>query len=121
MIDNVKIYDLKESIMAAAYPMRTEIIDYGRELDEKDLKRVINLIRAVDNDNQAHGQFLSGIRVAFDVSATNKWYVEAERYRFLSFVSSESTMHLCFCTFSESPFCGSQWQRAANHFSLGAI
>lgn len=93
MISNVNIYDLKESIMAAAYPMRTEKINYERELDEKDFKRAINLIRAVDNDNQAHGQFLTGIRVAFDVSATNKWYIEAERYRFLSFVSSESTVH----------------------------
>ena len=40
-----------------------------------------------------HDQFLTGIRVAFDLTFTNKAWVEAERYRFLEFVSSQSTMH----------------------------
>jgi hypothetical protein len=31
--------------------------------------------------------------VAFDLTFTNKAWVEAERYRFLEFVSSQSTMH----------------------------
>lgn len=93
MINNVKVYDLEESLMAAGYPMKTDIINYETGPSEKDWLRAKNLITAVDKDNAAHGQFLTGIRVSFDVTATNKWYVEAERYRFLSFVSSESTMH----------------------------
>ena len=36
---------------------------------------------------------MPGIRVSFDLTFTNKAWVEAERYRFLEFVSSQSTMH----------------------------
>jgi hypothetical protein len=36
---------------------------------------------------------MTGIRVAFDLTCSNKMCVEAERYRFLEFVSSQSTMH----------------------------
>lgn len=93
IINNVQVYDLKESIIASGYPMRTELQDYTRDIEEKDIKRVLNLIKAVDSDNQAHGQFLTGIRVNFDLTLTNKAWVEAERYRFLEFISSQSTMH----------------------------
>jgi hypothetical protein len=36
---------------------------------------------------------LTGIRVNFDLTLTNKCWVEAERYNFLDFISSQSTMH----------------------------
>lgn len=36
---------------------------------------------------------MTGIRVSFDLTCSNKMWVEAERYRFLEFVSSQSTMH----------------------------
>ena len=62
-------------------------------MDEKDLKRGHNLSKACDTGNGAHGQFMTGIRVSFDLTFTNKAWVEAERYRFLEFVSSQSTMH----------------------------
>lgn len=90
-IDNVKIYDLEESLIASGYPMRTKL--EPREIDEKDIARGHNLSAASDKGNGAHGQFLTGIRVAFDLTCTNKMWVEAERYRFLEFVSSQSTMH----------------------------
>lgn len=90
-IENVKIYDLEESIIASGYPMRTSV--EMRQMDEKDLKRAEKLSIASVNDNGAHGQFLTGIRVAFDLTFSNKAWVEAERYRFLEFVSSQSTMH----------------------------
>lgn len=93
MVSNFQIYELNESIMASGYPMRTKNIDYNNKISEQDLKRTKNLIAATVKDNQAHGQFLSGILVSFDVSATVKWYVEMERYKFASFVSSQSTMH----------------------------
>lgn len=88
--ENVKIYDLEESLVASGYPMRTELIQ--REPDEKDIRRGLNLTKA-SNGNGAHGQWLTGVRVAFDLTCTNKMWVEAERYRFLEFVSSQSTMH----------------------------
>lgn len=60
---------------------------------KKHLKRAEKLSIASVRENGAHGQFLTGIRVAFDLTFSNKAWVEAERYRFLEFVSSQSTMH----------------------------
>ena len=90
-VENVRIYDLEESLIAAGYPMRT-VAEIG-ELGEKYIKRGHNLSKACDRGNGAHGQFMTGIRVNFDLTFTNKAWVEAERYRFLEFVSSQSTMH----------------------------
>lgn len=89
-LEKIKVYDLEESLVASGYPMRTELTPH--EPDEKDLRRGLNLTKA-SNGNGAHGQWLTGIRVAFDLTCTNKMWVEAERYRFLEFVSSQSTMH----------------------------
>jgi len=52
-IENVKIYDLEESIKASGYPMRTKA-ELGT-IDEKDLKRAHNLSKACDHGNGAHG------------------------------------------------------------------
>ena len=90
-VDNIKIYDLEESLIASGYPMRTNL--ESRELDDSDVRRGHKLSAASDKGNGAHGQFLTGIRVAFDLTCSNKMWVEAERYRFLEFVSSQSTMH----------------------------
>ena len=89
-IENLKVYDLEESMIASGYPMRTELIE--THAGDKDLKRCLNLTKA-SNGNGAHGQWMTGVRVAFDLTCTNKMWVEAERYRFLEFVSSQSTMH----------------------------
>ena len=86
IVSNVKIYDLEESLLASGYPMRTDTDP--KEITEKDLKRGHNLSAACDHGNGAHGQFLTGIRVSFDLTCSNKMWVEAERYRFLEFVSS---------------------------------
>ena len=90
-VSNVKVYDLKESIIASGYPMRTTA--EMRPVEEKDIKRCISLSNACNTGNGAHGQYLTGIRVAFDLKFSNKAWVEAERYRFFEFVSSQSTMH----------------------------
>lgn len=91
IVSNVKIYDLEESLIASGYPMRTEV---GiRDVEDKDIKRGIKLVDATKTGNTAHHQFLTGIRVNFDLTCSNKMWVEAERYRFLEFVSSQSTMH----------------------------
>ena len=90
LVSKVKVYDLEESLHAAGYPMRTST-DW-EEAPSATLKRGINLSEAADWVG-AHDQFLTGIRVSFDLTFTNKAWVEAERYRFLEFVSSQSTMH----------------------------
>ena len=93
IVSNVKIYDLEESLIASGYPMNNENPITEKTLTDKDISRGIKLVNATKTGNLAHAQFLTGIRIAFDVSGTNKWFVEAERYRFLEFVSSQSTMH----------------------------
>ena len=91
IISNVKIYDLEESLIASGYPMRTKKIIH--DLNTQDFERGERLVKATLKGNTAHHQFLTGIRVNFDLTFTNKAWVEAERYRFLEFVFSQSTMH----------------------------
>lgn len=89
-LNNIKVYDLDESMHAAGYPMRT---DLNEEFNfDKDWGRAKRLTKA-SKFNPAHAQFLTGIVVNFDLTFSNKAWIEAERYRFLNFVSSQSTMH----------------------------
>lgn len=90
-VENVEIYGLENSVVASGYPMRT--VNELSPPTDKDWRRAANLIKAVENDNQAHGQFLTGIIVQFDLTFSNKAWVECERYKFMDFISSESTMH----------------------------
>lgn len=90
IVSNIRIYDLDECFHASGYPMRTST--EWEEPRESELNRGVNLSQAADWQG-AHDQFLTGIRVSFDLTFTNKAWVEAERYRFLEFVSSQSTMH----------------------------
>lgn len=86
-LNDIKVYDLKESIKASKYPMvvDTDLVD----------GEITNTTRVLGNSKkgEGHDQFLTGIRVAFDLTCTNKMWVELERYRFVEFVSSQSTMH----------------------------
>lgn len=90
LLTNIRVYDLDESIIASGYPMRIDA--EMREIEDNDISRAMKLTKA-SKENHAHGQFLTGIRVNFDLRLSNKAWVEAERYRFLEFVSSQSTMH----------------------------
>lgn len=92
-VENVKVYDLEESLAAARYPMIADLKGIDLTLDiekEHSLERGTQLAHVKGG---GHDQFLTGIRIAFDLTFTNKAWVEAERYRFLEFVSSQSTMH----------------------------
>ena len=95
-ISNIKVYDLEESMRAAGYPMRTDLNEAPDFT--KDWDRAQRLTKA-SKFNAAHAQFLTGIVVNFDLTFSNKAWIEAERYRFLNFVSSQSTMH-CITKFS---------------------
>ena len=84
-VSNWKVYDMEESIKASGYPMVTDVEDA-----EFDLGRGEKLANAKGG---GHNQFLSGLLVSFDLTCSNKMWVEVERYRYLVFVSSMSTMH----------------------------
>ena len=87
-VSNWRVHDLDESILASSYPMRTDT--ELRESNKSDIARAIKLANAKGG---GHNQFLSGILVSFDLTCSNKMWVELERYRFITFVSSQSTMH----------------------------
>jgi len=84
-IENVKIYDLEESVKASKYPMSVK----NELLNSKITKMSIKL----GNSSGGHDQFLTGITVNFDLTFTNKAFIELTRYRFINFISSNSTMH----------------------------
>lgn len=86
-VNNVKIYDLEESVKASKYPMSTDLESLNGEI----VKRT--KVLASCKKGTGHDQFLTGIRVNFDLKCSNKMWVEMQRYRFVEFVSSQSTIH----------------------------
>lgn len=87
IVNNVKVYGLEESIKRAKYPMSTDTDKLNSELT-KGIKSLSNSGRG-----EGHDQWLTGVVVQFDLTLTVKCWTEAERYHFLDFVSSQSTMH----------------------------
>ena len=87
VVDNVKVYGLEDSIKKAKYPMSVDISKLNSELT-KGIKSLSNSGRG-----EGHDQWLTGVVVQFDLTFTVKAWTEAERYHFLDFVSSQSTMH----------------------------
>lgn len=86
-VENVKIYDLEESVKASKYPMAVNTNDCTSEITET-VKKL-----GSSEKGSGHDQMLTGIRVNFDLTFTNKAWIELERYRFIEFVSSQSSMH----------------------------
>lgn len=86
-ISKVKVYGLEESIEASKYPMAIDVNKCNSDITERTIA-LGNVPTGTGHDN-----FLKGIIVQFNWSFTPKCSVEAERYHFLDFVSSQSTMH----------------------------
>ncbi len=87
MISKVEVYGLKESIAASKYPMAVDTMSCTDDITSR--------TKALGSceKGSGHDQFLTGIIVQFDLKFSIKAWVEAERYHFLDFVSSQSTMH----------------------------
>ena len=87
VISNVKVYGLEDSIRRAKYPMSTDISKLNCELTKG--------IKALGNSKkgEGHDNFLNGIIVQFDLTFTIKAWTEEERYHFIDFISSQSTIH----------------------------
>lgn len=86
-VSNAKVYGLDESIRRAKFPMSVDVDSLSGEMT-KGIKAL-----AQSAHGAAHDQWLTGVIVQFDLTFSNKGWVEAERYHFLDFVSSQSTMH----------------------------
>ena len=93
-VSNVKVYDLKESVIACRNAMRLEIPEYTDEEFEKSLERAKKLVQASKNGEvKCHDNFLTGIRVSFDITYPQYWAPEFQRYHFADIVTSSSKMH----------------------------
>lgn len=86
-VANVNIYGLDESVRGAKFPMSVSV----DSLDYSVTKGIDTLGRA--EPGSGHDNFLNGVIVQFDLTCSNKMWVEMERYHFVDFVSSQSTMH----------------------------
>ena len=86
-ITNVKVYGLEDSVIASKYPMAVDIAKCTDEVTA----RTLSLAQC--EKGTGHDNFLNGIIVQFDLTLSLKAWTEAQRYHFLEFVSSQSTMH----------------------------
>lgn len=87
VVSNVQIYGFDDAVKGAKY-------SYAVDLDKvtPEITKSTNSL-AKSMPGSGHDQFMTGIVVQFDMTFTNKAWVEAERYKFLDFISSQSTMH----------------------------
>ena len=94
-ISNIKVYDLKESVIACRNAMRLEMPEYTDEEFDKGLERAKKLVRASKNSEnvKCHDNFLTGIRVSFDLKYTQYITKQFQRYHWFDYVSSSSLMH----------------------------
>lgn len=105
-ITNYKVYDLEESIVASGLPMMAEYDEngFGETINALKVDRLAGKIRqnphfkractlAANPAGSGHNNFLSGIVVSMNVTATNVWWMQLERYHFVQIVSSQSKMH----------------------------
>lgn len=86
VVSSVSIYGLLPSVQASKFPMSTDT-----NTSPEPTETTYRLAQC--EPGSGHDQFLTGIVVQFNLTLTNKAWVEAERYHFLDFVSSQSTMH----------------------------
>ena len=86
-VDDAIVYGLDESIKRAKYPMSIDTNALNNDLT-KGIKSL-----ATCEKGTGHDQWLCGVILEFDLTLSVKAWTEAERYNFLTFISSQSTMH----------------------------
>lgn len=92
-ISNLKIYGLEESVISSRLPMM-KCIDNKKSKITKYNEQIDTAIKLAKCDiGSGHDNFLNGIVVQFDLTCSNKMWVELQRYHFIDFVSSQSTIH----------------------------
>lgn len=87
VISNVQVYGFDDSVKGAKYSYAVDLAKVTNEITQS------TLALATSQGGSGHDQFMAGIIVQFDLTFSNKAWVEAERYKFLDFISSQSTMH----------------------------
>ena len=87
VISNINVYGIENAVRGSKFPMSTDIESLNSDIVERTKKLGQSPIGA------GHDNYLNGIIVQFDLTFTVKAWTEAERYHFLDFISSQSTMH----------------------------
>jgi len=94
-ITNVKVYDLEECVIASRNAMRLTPPNYTQVEFAKSLDRAKKLVLASAKDKhvKCHDNFLTGIRVSFDIKYPQYFTPELQRYHFIDIITSSSKMH----------------------------
>jgi hypothetical protein len=87
VISNVQIYGFDDAVKGAKYSYAVDLNKVTNEISKS------TIALATSQPGSGHDQFMTGIIVQFDLTFSNKAWVEAERYKFLDFITSQSTMH----------------------------
>jgi hypothetical protein len=91
VVEDWRVFGLEDSVRASKYPMATDTNKCTSVITDR-VKKLASCPTGTGHDN-----FLNGIVVQFDLTFSLKAWVEAQRYHFLDFVSSQSTMHRITC------------------------
>ena len=97
-IENVQVFGLEDSFRASKFPFAVNINDVDGSMTDR-IKSLAQCKAGTGHDN-----FLNGIIVQFDLTFSIKAWVELQRYHFIDFVSSQSTMH-CISKMDIKPMC----------------
>ena len=90
-IESTEVYGLNKAVIASGNAMRTVMANNLLDHTDKDLKRAALL--GTTGPGEGHDNFLNGIIVQFDLYAPLYMWKQIQRYHFLDFISSQSTMH----------------------------
>lgn len=89
-IENTEVYGIEKAVVNSGNSFRTTIRTTD-DLNEKDWVRCKKLGSV--EPGSGHDSFLNGCLVTMDVTAPLYWWKQAQRYHWLEFISSQSTMH----------------------------
>lgn len=86
-IDNLKVYELEESLITSAYPQQVE--NASDKATEEDLARCLTYV--IEN-NDILCNWLRGVTVTFDLTCSCVLLLDLEKYDDLEFISGQPLM-----------------------------
>lgn len=87
LVQNARVYNLGNAVRGGKFPMALDTNKMSTEI------KPITIALGNAKPASGHDCFLKGIQVVFDLTWSVKASVELQRYHFIDFVSSQSTMH----------------------------
>lgn len=87
VISNANVFGLANAVRGSKFPMAVNVDNLTSDITNT-TRRLCSVATGT-----GHDQALTGIVAQFDLTFTVKAWTEAERYHFLDFISSQSTMH----------------------------